>query len=138
MIDHYYDYRLNLGILNRLTTIESIWFGVKIDKIMGVILFTVVAIGSIYWLMGFFRSFSQDLPRRREAFTLDYPRAGMPVEPVITPVDEREVKPMPARLPEVVLDYAPIVPPIPVVDRSVPVLPNFTPIPTKKIGRAHV
>ena len=98
---------------------------------MGVVLFTVVLIGSVYWLAAFFRSFSRDLPRRRETFSLDYPRASIPVEPVITPVDEGEVKQMPARLAQVALDYVPIVPPIPVVDRSAPVLPNFTPLPTK-------
>jgi transglutaminase-like putative cysteine protease len=99
---------------------------------MGVLLFTVVAIGSIYWLTAFLRSFSNDLPSsRREAFTLGYPRAPMSGEPVIKPVDETEVKKMPERLPQVKLDYGPIVAPVPVVDRSAEVLPNFKSIPAK-------
>jgi uncharacterized protein YneF (UPF0154 family) len=99
---------------------------------MGVLLFTVVAIGSIYWLTTFLRSFSNDLPSsRREAFTLGYPRAPMSGEPVIKPVDETEVKKMPERLPQVNLDYIPTVAPMPVVDRSAEVLPNFKPIPAK-------
>jgi transglutaminase-like putative cysteine protease len=97
---------------------------------MGVLLFTVVAIGSIYWLTSFLRSFSHDLPSsRRETFTLGYPRASMSADPVITPVDE--VKKMPERLPQVDLGYVPIAVPMPVVERSAEVLPNFTPIPSK-------
>ncbi len=99
---------------------------------MGVILFTVVTIGSIYWLTSFLRSFSHDLPSsRREAFTLAYPRAPMTAEPVIIPVDQAEVKKMPERLPQVNLDYIPTATPILVVDRSAEVLPNFTPISAK-------
>jgi transglutaminase-like putative cysteine protease len=98
---------------------------------MGVLLFTVVTIGSIYWLTSFLRSFSHDLPSsRREAFALGYPRAPMSGEPVITPVDE--VKKMPERLPEVDLGYVPSATPMPVVAQlSTEVLPNFTPIPSK-------
>jgi TgpA N-terminal domain/Domain of unknown function (DUF4129)/Transglutaminase-like superfamily len=99
---------------------------------MGVLLFTFVAIGSIYWLTSFLRSFSNDLPSsRREAFTLGYPRAPMSGEAVIKPIDEAEVKKIPERLPQVNLDYIPTVAPMPVVNRSAEVLPNFTSIPSK-------
>jgi hypothetical protein len=99
---------------------------------MGVLLFTVVAIGSIYWLTSFLRSFSHDLPSsRREAFTLGYPRAPMSVDSVMTPVDEAEVKKMPERLPQVNLDYIPTSAPMPIVARSAAVLPNFTSSPSK-------
>jgi Transglutaminase-like superfamily len=99
---------------------------------MGVLLFTVVTAASLYWLTAFLRSFSNDLPSsRREAFTLGYPRAPMSVDPVITPVDETEVKKMPERLPQVNIDYFPTTAPMPIVDRSAEVLPNFTPIPSK-------
>ena len=95
---------------------------------MGVLLFTVVTIGAIYWLTTFLKSFSNDLPSsRREAFTLDYPRAPMSVDPVITPVDEQAVRKIPERLPQVNLDYIPTAAPMPVVDRSVEVLADFTP-----------
>jgi TgpA N-terminal domain/Transglutaminase-like superfamily len=98
---------------------------------MGVLLFTVVTAASLYWLITFLRSFSNDLPSsRREAFTLGYPRAPMS-EPVITPVDEAEVKKMPERLPQVNIDYFPATAPMPIVDRSAEVLPNFTPIVSK-------
>ncbi len=98
---------------------------------MGVILFTVVTAASVYWLITFLKSFSQDLPAssRREKVGLDYPRAAISVEPVITPVDE--VKKVPERLPQVDLEYTPMAAPIPVVNRSAEVLPNFTPIPSK-------
>jgi Domain of unknown function (DUF4129)/Transglutaminase-like superfamily len=98
---------------------------------MGVILFTVVTAASVYWLITFLKSFSQDMPAssRRERLGLDYPRAKMSVEPVITPVDE--VKKVPERLPQVNLEYIPTAAPIPVVNRSAEVLPNFTPIPAK-------
>jgi transglutaminase-like putative cysteine protease len=99
---------------------------------MGVILFTVVTAASLYWLTAFLRSFSNDLPSsRREAFTLGYPRAPMSVAPVITPVDEQEIKKIPERLPQVNIDYVPTATPIPVVNRSAEVLPNFAPIPAK-------
>jgi TgpA N-terminal domain/Transglutaminase-like superfamily len=97
---------------------------------MGVILFTVVATVSVYWLITFLRSFSNDLPSsRRETFTLGYPRASMPVAPVITPIDE--VKKIPEQLPQINLEYIPTMTPMPIVDRSAEVLPNFTPIPSK-------
>ncbi len=98
---------------------------------MGVILFTIVTAASLYWVTTFLRSFSNDLPSsRREAFTLGYPRAPMSGA-VITPVDDKEVKKMPERLPQVKIDYVPTAAPIPVVDRSAEVLANFTPIPSK-------
>jgi Transglutaminase-like superfamily/Domain of unknown function (DUF4129) len=99
---------------------------------MGVLLFTVVTAASLYWLAAFLRSFSNDLPSsRREAFTLGYPRAPISVDPVVTPVDDNEVKKMPERLPQVNIDYVPTATPVPVVDRSAEVLPNFAPIPSK-------
>jgi uncharacterized protein YneF (UPF0154 family) len=99
---------------------------------MGVLLFTVVAIGSIYWLTAFLRSFSTDLPSsRREAFTLGYPRAPMSGEPVIKPVDDEEVKKMPERLPQVNIDYIPTVVSISIINSSAEILPNFSPIPAK-------
>ena len=99
---------------------------------MGTLLFTVVTIGAIYWLTAFLRSFSNDLPSsRREAFTLDYPRAPLSGEPVIKPVDEAEIKKMPERLPQVKIDYISTAATMPVVDRSAEVLANFTPVPSK-------
>lgn len=99
---------------------------------MGVLLFTVVTGASLYWLITFLRSFSNDLPSsRRETFTLGYPRAPMSGDPVITPVDEQEAKKMPERLPQVKIDYVPTAASVPVVNRCAEVLPNFAPIASK-------
>jgi Transglutaminase-like superfamily/Domain of unknown function (DUF4129) len=91
---------------------------------MGVIVFFIVLIAAIYWLSGFFRSISP-ISSRREAFALGYPRATTTAEPIVTPVADIKI---PERLPQISVDFVPILAPIPPVDRSTETAPNFTTI----------
>ncbi len=94
---------------------------------MGVIVFLFASIAIVLFSFHFFRDLSR-VSSRREPFSLGYPRASMPVEPSVTPVDE--VKSL-DRLPQIELDFASIAAPTPVVDRSTEVSSNFIIAPSK-------
>ena len=93
---------------------------------MGVIVFLIASIAIVLFSFHFFRDLSR-ISSRREPFALGYPRASMPVEPLVTPVDEVKSS---ERLPQIELDFTSIAAPTPVVDRSTEVS-SFTITPSK-------
>ena len=93
---------------------------------MGVIVFLIASIAIFLFSFHFFRDLSR-ISSRREPFALGYPRASMPVEPLVTPVDEVKSS---ERLPQIELDFTSIAAPTPVVDRSTEVS-SFTITPSK-------
>jgi hypothetical protein len=94
---------------------------------MGVLLFIIVLVASIYVMSSFLRARSGGIGlSRREPFLLNHPRAGVSVEPKVTPVDEEEAKKIPDRLPPVNIDYVPTIAPLPEVSLAQELLPSFT------------
>jgi TgpA N-terminal domain/Transglutaminase-like superfamily len=98
---------------------------------MGVLLFIIVLVAAIYVMSYFLRGRSGIVYSRREPFALGYPRASGQVDPIVTPVDE--VNQIPARLPQVALDFVPTIAPTPAVNqcRTSEVSPNFSTTPSK-------
>jgi hypothetical protein len=91
---------------------------------MGTLLFIIALVAGIY-VMSFFLRDRDNGSRssRAEVFALGYPRASMPIEPIVTPVDEQ--KEIPARLPQVSLDYVSNVATTPPTEQP-EASPNFT------------
>lgn len=95
---------------------------------IGLIIIFMFLTAIFCWLFAAIRGLYDVAPSfPREAYSVGYPRASMPVEPVVTPVD---AAPEWARLPQVNLDFAATVEPSPVVEPT-EVLPNFTIPPSK-------
>lgn len=98
---------------------------------MGVLLFTIVLVAAIYVMSYFLRGRSGIVYSRREPFALGYPRAAGHVDPIVTPVNE--VNQIPARLPQIALNFEPTIAPTPAVNqfRTSEVAPNFSTTPSK-------
>jgi hypothetical protein len=93
---------------------------------MGIIVFLVATIASIYWLNKFYRSLANDLPaassRRRVVLIDNLPSVGREI-PVVKPVAETPITATAPRLPE---RWLPIPPPdYTRCDRQSEILPNF-------------
>jgi transglutaminase-like putative cysteine protease len=99
---------------------------------VGVVLFLVATVVSVYWLTAFYRSLSSDLPPvglRRRSRSIDYLQS-LPTQPRVTPVDEAKI---PERLPPIELaPVLPIVAPTAPVDRvAAELATTFIDIPSK-------
>jgi Transglutaminase-like superfamily/Domain of unknown function (DUF4129) len=98
---------------------------------MGIVLFLVATVASVYWLTAFYRSLSSDLPSvgsRRRSRSTDYLQS-LPTQPLVTPIDEAKI---PVRLPPI--ELAPVlqmVAPTAPVDRSSELATTFIDIPSK-------
>ena len=92
---------------------------------MGVVLFIIVLVAGFYVMSYFLRGRGDIVYSRREPFALGYPRSSGQVDPIIiTPVEE--IEPIPARLPQLALDFVPTISSTPALTQASEVFPNFS------------
>jgi TgpA N-terminal domain len=95
---------------------------------MGVVIIFIILTYLVFWLLSVARSSYASPRRNRVAFPIGS-RAVTLGEPIIKPVDE--IEKIPARLPQIELDFVPISVSTPLIDTKTEVSPNFIPHPSK-------